>query len=345
MTSRQIRPEEVRSLAALGAMDSPAAEHVIALIGIAVIVNPANPVTQLSLEQIADIYLGHISNWSQVGGQDAPIHLYAHTIPSGMVDFFREVAMKGGEISSTAKFIKNSTEQSNAVAADPLAIGMVGLPYVLDSRALAISASQSEGVRYVLPNLLTVKSEIYPITARLYLYTPVHSNNPMVGEFVRYATSPEGQAVVATQKFVRYDVEKMAAGPRAVTTAANAPDAYKEMTRDADLLQIIYFNTGSRTPEPLAMTLMDTLPNKLDELHLRPSQLMLFGFTDNVGSAAFNMNLSRERVDMITHALDSRGIKVGKGLGFGGTNFLRSNRNDADRRYNRRIEIWASKAG
>lgn len=343
MTSRRVRPDEVRSLAAQGDMDTPACEHVIGLNGIAVIVNPDNPVSQLSMEQLANIYMGRILNWSEVGGQDMPIHLVSHTVPSGMVDFFKDVALKGGEIAPSAKLLATSTELSNAVLSDPQAISMVGLSYILDAKAVAISASATEGVRYVLPNLLTVKSEIYPITCRLYLYTPAHPNNLMVSDFVRFAASSDGQAVVAESHYVRYDVERLAGGARAVTTAANAPDEYRDLTRDADLLQIIYFNMGSRTPQPLAMKIMDTLPNKLEELNLKPGQLMLFGFTDNVGSSEFNLNLSRERVSQIAKDLDIRGIKTGKIEGYGGTNFLRSNHEDADRQYNRRVEIWARK--
>ena len=249
----------------------------------------------------------------------------------------------GKDVDASAKFIEDSTELSNAVAGDAQGIGFIGMPYVLNNKALAISANAKEGLRYVLPNVLTVKTEIYPISRRLFLYTPAHPSKPLVDEFVRFAMGTAGQAIVSDNKFVRFDIEAPVSGGATVTAAANAPSAYRDFTRNADLLQILYFNTGSPDPQPLAVAIMDSLPNRLDTVHVKPEQIMLFGFTDDVGNPVKNVSLSWSRASSIASALDVRGIKVGKVQGFGGTNFLRPNDTEAGRGQNRRVEIWATK--
>ena len=343
MASRGIKADEVQSLGSLGDMHSPSCEHVIGLDGIAVIVNSANPLTQLGLSQVADLFSGRISDWAGVGGQPGPVKLYARKPPSGTLDFFKDAVLGGKDVDASAKSIEDSTELSNAVAADPQGVGFIGMPYVLNNRALAISADAKGGLRFVLPNLLTVKTEIYPISRRLFLYTPAHPAKPLVDEFIRFATGAAGQAIVADSKFVRFDVEASTGSADAVAAASNAPTEYRRLTANADLLQILYFNTGSPTPQPLAVAIMDSLPDRLDSLKLKPEQIMLFGFTDDVGNAASNVSLSWQRASSIAGALDVRGIKVGKVQGFGGTNFLRPNDSDSGRQQNRRVEIWAAK--
>ena len=343
MASRGIKPDEVRSLSSLGDMRSPACEHVIGLDGISVIVNSANPLTQLGLSQVADLFSGRIPDWAGVGGQAGPVKLYARKPPSGTLDFFKDAVLGGKDVDTSAKLIEDSTELSNAVAADPQGIGFIGMPYVLNNRALAISADARAGLRFVVPNLLTVKTEIYPISRRLFLYTPAHPAKPLADEFVRFATGTAGQAIVADSKFVRFDVEAPTGTAGALTASANAPSEYRTLTANADLLQILYFNTGSPAPQPLAVAIMDSLPDRLGSLKLEPEQIMLFGFTDDVGNAASNVSLSWQRASSIAGALDVRGIKVGKVQGFGGTNFLRPNDSDAGRQQNRRVEIWAAR--
>ena len=77
MASRKIKPEEASRLAGFGDMTSPAAEHVLGLDGIAVIVSKANPVQSLTKEQLARVFAGEITNWRQLGGPSAGINVYA----------------------------------------------------------------------------------------------------------------------------------------------------------------------------------------------------------------------------------------------------------------------------
>ena len=95
MSSRRIRPDEITALAPLGPMASAASEHVIALDGIAVLVNPANPVDRLTKQQLAKIYDGDTTRWADVGGGGGTIALYARDDRSGTYDTFKSLVLGG----------------------------------------------------------------------------------------------------------------------------------------------------------------------------------------------------------------------------------------------------------
>jgi len=84
MASRRIRPDEAEKLASLGDLASAASEHVVALDGIAVIVNPSNPVSALTTGQIGDVFAGKIRRWSELGGKDDPIVVHARESGRGL---------------------------------------------------------------------------------------------------------------------------------------------------------------------------------------------------------------------------------------------------------------------
>jgi phosphate transport system substrate-binding protein len=95
MASRPIKPEERQALLpTLGDLTSNASEHVLALDGIALIVHPSNPIKTLSVAQVADIFSGTLTDWSQLGGRAVTIAIYARDEKSGTWDFFNEAVLK-----------------------------------------------------------------------------------------------------------------------------------------------------------------------------------------------------------------------------------------------------------
>jgi phosphate transport system substrate-binding protein len=228
MASRQIKADEAKSceVAGLGDMYSPASEHVLGLDGIAVIVNQANPLNALTKSQIAAIFSGKVSDWSQVGGTPSHINLYARDAESGTFDTFKALVLTKGELSGEAKRFEDSRQLSAAVARDPAAIGFVGLPFIDESKALAVSEAGSVPL---LPTRFTVATEDYPLARRLYLYAPANPQNPLVRKFVEFALGKEGQQIVNKSGFVgqRPMVARSVLSP-------DAPAQYLMEVRDAD---------------------------------------------------------------------------------------------------------------
>jgi len=201
--SRKIKDEETAQAKANGV---DPVEHIIARDAIAVIVNPENPVSQLTLKQISDIYSGKISNWSEVGGEDRPIVRLSRETNSGTHVYFLETVIRLGDSKDKTLFSMDTLllPSSEGIVAEvrqnPNAIGYDGLGYVpKDLKVLAIA--KEAGSAYVLPSIATVNDKTYPIARDLYMYTNGEPTG-VVKEYLDWILSPEAQQIVADLGFV-----------------------------------------------------------------------------------------------------------------------------------------------
>ncbi|HRJ55289.1 MAG TPA: phosphate ABC transporter substrate-binding protein [Anaerolineales bacterium] len=201
--SRQIKEEEIAEAQSKGIEPL---EHIIARDAIAVIVNPDNPVSQLTLQQIADIYSGVITNWSEVGGEDRPIVKLSRETNSGTHVYFLETVLRLGDsenktLFSTDTLLLPSSEGIIAeVRQNPNAIGYDGLGYVPhDLKMIAIA--EEAGGAYVLPAIETVNDKTYPIARDLYMYTNGEATG-VTKAYLDWILSSEAQEIVAELGFV-----------------------------------------------------------------------------------------------------------------------------------------------
>ena len=209
----QIKPAEQQDLMPiLGDLASNAGEHVVALDGIAIIVNPANPVRNATLAQLADIFSGTISDWSRVGGRPGPIKIYARDDKSGTYDFFNEAVLKaqGKSLVASASRFEDSQKLSDSVARDPAGIGFIGLNYIGSNKVVALSDTDVEPRK---PSLLTIKTEDYMLSRRLFLYTAVNPTNPNVKPFIEFALGTGAQPVVERAGLVNMDLTPVPSDP------------------------------------------------------------------------------------------------------------------------------------
>ncbi len=222
MSSRRIRPVEIRQLSRLGDLTSPACEHVLALDGIAVITNAANPVESLTRQQLKDIYLRRVTSWQEVGGS-GPIHLYARDAKSGTHAIFQAVMLEDEDLPPDAPRQPDNRSLSDAVAADPRGIGVVALTFAGSNRVVAISDGKPQA-RVIRPTAASIRNGEYPMSRRLYLYTAAVSENAMVGRFLAFALGPAGQAIVTKNGFVSPVPERSSApAPEPTATPTPAP--------------------------------------------------------------------------------------------------------------------------
>jgi phosphate transport system substrate-binding protein len=200
--SRAMKAVEVDAAQANGI--SPI-EFVVARDAIAVVVNPSNPVDQLTIEQISDIYTNEITNWSQVGGSDLPIVLLSRESNSGTYVYFLENVIRKGDKESDLLFspdtllMPSSEGISTEVRQNPNAIGYDGLGYVTHDQKVIAVARDAAGP-HVLPSAATVNDGSYPISRPLYMYT---AGEPE-GEIKTYVDwiLGDGQALVSVLGFV-----------------------------------------------------------------------------------------------------------------------------------------------
>lgn len=201
--SRQIKQEEIDQAEANGIEP---VEHIIARDAIAVIVNPENPVNQLTLKQISDIYSGKITNWMEVGGEDRPIVKLSRETNSGTHVYFLETVLRLGNSDDETLFSMDTLllPSSEGIVAEvrqnPNAIGYDGLGYVPDDLKM-IAIAETDGGAYVLPSIPTVNDKTYPIARDLYMYTNGQPEGTLK-EYLDWILSDTAQEIVAELGFV-----------------------------------------------------------------------------------------------------------------------------------------------
>ena len=201
--SRQISVEELRAAGQLGITP---VEFIVSRDAIAVVVHLDNPVDQLTIQQVSDIYSGVINNWSEVGGADRPIVRLSRETNSGTHVYFLEEVLRQGDPDDPTLFSQDtlllpSSEGITAEVRDnPNAIGYEGLGYITPKmKVLAIA--QKAGGAYVLPTIETVNNNSYPIARDLYMYTPGDPGEA-VAAYMEWIFSEEAQQIVAELGFV-----------------------------------------------------------------------------------------------------------------------------------------------
>ena len=201
--SRKIKDEERENALANG---SDPVEFVIARDAIAIIVHLDNPVDNLTLQQISDIYSGKITNWQAVGGEDRPIVRLSRETNSGTHVYFLEEVIRLGEKENKTLFSQNTLllPSSEGIGAEirqnPNAIGYDGLGYVTEEMKV-IGVAPREGEPYILPSSGTVNSGRYPIARDLYMYTNGQPTGAIL-EYLNWILSADAQLIVDELGFV-----------------------------------------------------------------------------------------------------------------------------------------------
>lgn len=202
-SSRQMKREEVEAAEKNGVEPK---EFKVGLDGLAVVVNPTNPVKELTMDQLRDIFMGTITNWRDVGGNDARIVVLSRESNSGTHVYFKEHVLRRGnekgpeEFAPSALLMPSSQAIADEVAGNPAAIGYYGLGYVTQ-RQKSLAIAPKAGSPAVLPSVETVTSGEYPIARPLFMYTRGEPTG-VVKEFMDFVLSDEGQRIVLDLDFV-----------------------------------------------------------------------------------------------------------------------------------------------
>lgn len=335
MSSRKIKTKEAIELEPLyGKLDTLNAEHIVALDGLAVIIHPSNPISRLTTKQLSQLFSGKISDWADVGGNPGPVTIYARDGNSGTWDSFKNMVLKKHkvELSAVTNRFESSTELSSKVSNDPQAIGFIGLPYVLNSKVLAIS-DDSRTLAF-FPTPFTVATEDYPLSRRLYMYTPESTSSQEIKNFLKFVLSKEGQRIVTKAGFISQNLTtvKPAADP-------SFPQEYLSLLEQAERLSLsLRFLTGSYQLDNKGQTDILRIVEYLSKNPMK--KLILSGFSDSQGNPERNLYLSKLRARTVSQLLESYGISPQKIIGFGASAPIATNDSDYGRYKNRRVEAW-----
>jgi len=181
-------------------------EFKVALDGLAVVVSPKNPISQLTVDQLADIFSGKIKNWKEIGGNDLPIVLLSREVNSGTHVYFKEHVLQRGDTKTKIEFdegallMPSSQAIADEIAYNPNAVGYYGMGYSNPNQKI-LAIAKDKGSPYVLPTIESIVKGEYYISRPLLMYTDGQPGGS-IKNFIDFILSEEGQQIVRQIDFV-----------------------------------------------------------------------------------------------------------------------------------------------
>jgi len=198
MASRKVKPKETELAKDQGVSFN---EIIVARDGIAVAVHPENPVSELTLDQLRQIFNGTLRNWSQVGGQDEEIQVLSRESNSGTYVFFNEHVLMKDNYGQAVRLMPSNAAIVQSLSQDRFSIGYVGLAYAEGAAVKVIGVKKDKETAGITPSLETVSDGSYPIARPLHIY----SNGEPAGlakDFIDFALSQNGQDIVRETGYI-----------------------------------------------------------------------------------------------------------------------------------------------
>lgn len=354
LAGRPINDRDISRLAAAGAGDFSAeqvsTEHVVAIDAAAVIVNKANVIKEISVDQIRDIAIGATRNYSALGGADAPISLYlplegnrADDFPNDSVTTrhpaFESIGQRAKLFSPEAKLFASLRADRNGLSVVSLATLPAGHEFkLLPVRAgPTVSAATHEAIR----------DRRYPIIRRLFFYVRPEAaqQDPFVQRMVAFATSKDAAPVFTKHGFVPIsevidDGAAWGSRPRCLLGTAEAT-AVEAATRGAQRFgQPLRFDAGGTALNGQSSEQLKTSAPKLEEIVRAGGAVVIVGHSDALGDPQRNRDQAQLRAVAVRAALEKLGVFGTMTESAGEMCHIAENVSEAGRKQNQRVEIW-----
>ena len=336
MSSRNIKhSENLDLLLKQGDMTKPESEHIIALDGLAIIKHPRNPIAVLTVNQLAKIFSGEIKNWSELGGINSKINLYARDDKSGTYDTFKSLVLDkySKPLLSTAGRYESSEQLVSDVLNDPAGIGFTGLAYAEEDVMVAVAAEP--GLSAIKPKQFSISSEDYALSRRLFLYAnKSKSSNRHIGDFIEFAVSNYGQQMVESASFI----------PQKVTTHLalvnkDHPTQYQQMALSGERVSVTFRMRADRAE--IDNKSIQDIEHLTAFLKQTPyEKITLVAFSAQETGEQEDKNRAYIRTKLLAFELNQRGVKNVEIIAMGTQLPIDSNDSDLGRYRNNRTEIW-----
>ena len=360
MSLRKITAQEIARARAAGRgdMTSPHRVRLLALDAFVVISAEQNKSLQLSLETIAAILSGQISNWSDLGGTDAPISLHLHQTETALI--LRHMQASLGEEALQLPLTGHITHRSNralslAVAEDPFALGITRVSERAEARALVIGGACGFGLS---ATRLSIKNEDYPLDAPFLIYLPARRLPEMGRNFLSYLQSPEAQTVIRRAGFVDQTPQEQgleAQGARLLQAIRVADQAggltqLQQMTQDLSaykrLSMSFRFEPETTRLDAQSEANARRLAQALRDGTYDGRALRFVGFSDGQGTARANLEIAQKRAKTVQGAVmalvgseELSSVKISTSA-YGEALPMACDDSAWEQRINRRVEVW-----
>lgn len=359
MSLREIREgERARAReAGLGDMTNSNRSRVLALDAMVPVVAPVNPVRRISTPQLAQVFAGQITNWTELGGPDAPISLHLPMAGSGLAQATEDRLLLPAGFSIADDIIRHSrsSDLARAVSTDPFAIGIASFAETGTARMLTLTGACGFSIT---ASRRTIKTEDYPLTSPMFLYLPARRLPKVAREFLIYSRSPAAQIVIRRSGFVDQSPERIsinAQGDRLANAISSAGQEVplQELHRMVDVLRPLTrlttsfrFETGSTRPDAQSRANVEQLARAIGTGAYDSAQLVFVGFSDSDGPAEGNRTIALKRATAVRDAVllaaetaDQSRLTT-KVEAFGEALPMACDDSDWGRKVNRRVEVW-----
>jgi len=359
MSSRRITQDEARALRADGAgsMVSPTQERILAVDSMVVVTHPSNPIQTLTKDQLAGIFSGQITNWSELGGPDRDINVITRNPDSASYDFFMSYLYGDERPDFLPQGIShNDQDLSNVVYNDRNAIGYLGFAFQRGTKPVTLV---NECGIATTPDAFSAKTEEYTLNRRMYLYNRADNLDGQSQDFLDFIISQEADGVIGKSGFINLGIQgrsqDMADTRRAALTEEVAQygggfegevlqEMLNEMENTERLSTTFRFRTGSSRLDERGRLDLERLLTYLEEVPAGTA-VTFVGFTDDVGAFEANRHLAEERASQVAANIAELGGDRLAGVtfdtsGYGEVAPSACNISDRGRGINRRVEVW-----
>ena len=290
MSSRAIKSKEQTNLSQkFGSVT----EHPIALDALAIVTHPNNPIDNLTIDQIAKIFSGEITNWQEIGGNDQSISLFSRDDKSGTWDTFKSLVLKpfDKKLSENSARFESSNELVENVTNTPGALGFVGVAYVKKSKLLSVSVNtQSLGSK---PSGYTIGTQKYPLSRKLYFYTTGEKLSPLASEFINFVSKNEGQKLAEQVGLISYYPTHYQPEQLDKLTA----DRYRELAAIGRRITVNFATLETTADKAKEERDIQRLKNYIDQNSHR--KIVLVDFSNSPRTAELASKLSNQQIQVL----------------------------------------------
>ncbi len=359
MALREVRPAEQKAAddAGLGDLTGARRSRVVALNALVPIVATENPVRQISPSDLARVFAAQITNWSELGGPDAPISLHLPDAGSGLAQFVEDQLLAPSQAVLSDEITRHgrSAELVRQVASDPFAIGIASQAELDSVRALPLTGGCGHALSATRQ---TIKTEDYPLTSPMFLYLPNRRLPRIARQFLAYTQSDAAQLQIRNSGFVDQAPETMRIGLQgdrlANAVASGGPEVgLDELQRMIETLRPLSrlslsfrFEAGSSRPDAQSRSNIRQLAQQIESGAFDARKLTFVGFSDGDGPATGNARIALLRAKTVRNAVlaavettvpDSVELNVDA---FGEAMPMACDDTNWGRKVNRRVEVW-----
>jgi phosphate transport system substrate-binding protein len=281
------------------------------------------------------VFTGQISNWKALGGEDQPIKVFVRNRNSGTHTTFKKLVL--APFNQKEHLLMRHTFADNKMLAQAVrqhegAVGFTSFTEIGANKALSI---HEKGAMPIKPKDFTIKTEDYPLSRRLYLYS--NTRDSIAQDFVRFAKSQAGQKIVDQIGFVSLRLNTA----RKVELPKEAPQAYREAVQGAVRLPVnIRFMPQSNQLDNKAVSDLGKLVERLRKPSQTDRKVLLIGFSQSYPDPGRSKRLSKQRAQKVAQYLKKYGTFKTELHWFGDAVPVSGGQNFEARLRNNRVEIW-----